>query len=369
MSANRTPLIYLILARNEGASLERSLRALKAQLRRGDQVHVVADHCRDQTTEIAQAQGATVHVRHDNGPSGKAAALRWWVDRMHLDPAQPIILLDADSVILPGFAGPMQAALQAGAAAVQARLIAESEDDTRIGRLIALSERMDQAFYDRQRARIGGSVRLRGTGMGLRFDLLRKYAPMLHTKTEDIELTLLLAMDRVRVMPAFEARLIDPKPHIPEGAVNQRARWLQGQFQILRRYPGEIIRMSVRNPLGFSLVMSALIKPRSITSGLRWFVSGIILMGLLLWSNPVSLLGTAFVLLLLLNLLEVFALGFTLWTSSTRKQDFMALTALPAFLYLWVLSILRARFSRSPWLRVRSMPLSPGLNETATASQ
>jgi cellulose synthase/poly-beta-1,6-N-acetylglucosamine synthase-like glycosyltransferase len=361
-------MIFLILARNESNSLDRSLRAVKAQLREDDQLHVVADHCHDHTAEIARSYGATVHVRHDNGPTGKAAALRWWVERQHFDPSQPIVILDADSVILPGFTNNIYAAMQSGAAGAQAALIAESEDETQIGRLIGLSERMEQGFFDRFRSRIGGSVRLRGTGMALQFGLLQKYAPMLQTKTEDIELALLLAKDRIKIIPAFDALLIDPKPHVPEGAMNQRARWLQGQVEILRRYPSVILSLLFSNPLGFSLVGSALIKPRSFFSGLRWFVSGAAFVSILLSSSPADLIYAVLTLSLVLNLLELIALSHTLWTSPNRKKDLIALGALPAFLYLWIRSVTHARLSRSHWLRARPIQVPSSLNETATAS-
>jgi cellulose synthase/poly-beta-1,6-N-acetylglucosamine synthase-like glycosyltransferase len=361
-------MIFLILARNESNSLDRGLQAVKAQLREDDQLHVVADHCHDHTAEIARSYGATVHVRHDNGPTGKAAALRWWVERQHFDPSQPVVILDADSVILPGFTNNIYAAMQSGAAGAQAALIAESEDETQIGRLIGLSERMEQGFFDRFRSRIGGSVRLRGTGMALQFGLLQKYAPMLQTKTEDIELALLLAKDRIKIIPAFDALLIDPKPHVPEGAMNQRARWLQGQVEILRRYPSVILSLLFSNPLGFSLVGSALIKPRSFFSGLRWFVSGAAFVSILLSSSPADLIYAVLTLSLVLNLLELIALSHTLWTSPNRKKDLIALGALPAFLYLWIRSVTHARLSRSHWLRARPIQVPSSLNETATAS-
>jgi hypothetical protein len=204
--------------------------------------------------------------------------------------------------------------------------------------------------------------------MALRFGLLQAYAPLLRTKTEDLELALLLAKDRLKVLPAFEAQLIDPKPHIPEGAMNQRARWLQGQFEILRNYPAEILSILVRNPLGFSLIIGALIKPRSIMSGLRWIVSLAACIGLLLSSNSAIWLSVILIASVILNLTELIALTHTVWTSPDRKKDFLALVALPAFLYLWIRSLSRARLSQSTWLRARPVEVPSSLNESATAS-
>ncbi|MCJ7569496.1 MAG: glycosyltransferase, partial [Anaerolineales bacterium] len=304
------PLIFLILAQDEASVLGSSLRAIKTQMAEHDQLHVVADRCIDRTADIAHQEGAAVHIRNDRDPKGKASALAWWVERQEFDPEQPIVILDADSVILPGFSDHVRSAMGSGAAGVQATLVASSQVDTPIGRLIALSERMDQGFFDRLRSRMGGSVRLRGTGMALRYGVLAQFAPMLQTKTEDVELTILLAAHGVKTIPAFEAKLLDPKPDIPTGAMNQRARWLQGQLDIVRRYPILILRLMFTNFPGFLLASSTLMKPRSLFSVLRLlFNAGILAAAIANHRSP------AFIQLLIvgslwINLPEFLALGY-----------------------------------------------------------
>ncbi len=368
MIEERTPLIFLILAQDEASVLRGSLRAIKAQMAKHDQLHVVADHCVDRTADIACEEGAIVHLRNDRGRKGKASAIGWWVERQEFDPEQPIVILDADSVILPGFSDHVRSAMSLGAAGVQATLIASLEVDTPIGRLIALSERMDQGFFDRLRSRMGGSVRLRGTGMALRYGVLAQFAPMLQTKAEDVELTILLAAYRFRTLPAFEAKLLDPKPDIPTGAMNQRARWLQGQMDIVRRYPGLILKLMFTNFPGFILAVSSLMKPRSLFSVLRLLLNvGIFVIAIANHLSPAFIhlltIGS-----LLINLPEFLALGYAIWRSPDRLADLKALAALPAFTLLWMQSVLLASISRSNWLRVRPVYVPTGSNETAPAA-
>ena len=368
MIEERTPLIFLILAQNEAPVLWGSLRAVKAEMAEHDQLHVVADHCFDGTADIAHEEGAIVHLRNDHGPKGKASALGWWVHRTEFDPEQPIVILDADSVILPGFSDPIRSAMNSGAAGVQATLIASTLVDTPIGRLIALSERMDQGFFDRLRSRLGGSVRLRGTGMALRYDVLAQFAPMLQTKAEDVELTILLAAHGFKTLPAFEAKLLDPKPDIPTGAMNQRARWLQGQLDIIRKYPKLILRLMFTNIPGFLLAASSLMKPRSLFSVLRLLLNAGIFAAALSNHYSPEFIQLLILVSLWINLPELLALGYAIWQSPDRMADFKALTALPAFFLLWLRSVLLASVSRSNWLRARPVHVQTGLNETAPAA-
>jgi hypothetical protein len=70
--------------------------------------------------------------------------------------------------------------------------------------------------------------------------LLAQLAPRLHTLAEDLELDCLLAARNTPVLFSPQARIIDPKPRQAAGAARQRARWLQGQLQVLRDYAGTI---------------------------------------------------------------------------------------------------------------------------------
>ena len=68
----------VILARNEASVIGGTLLALSISLGPKDQMHVVADHCTDETAHIAHDAGANVYLRQDGGPAGKGHALRWW---------------------------------------------------------------------------------------------------------------------------------------------------------------------------------------------------------------------------------------------------------------------------------------------------
>jgi cellulose synthase/poly-beta-1,6-N-acetylglucosamine synthase-like glycosyltransferase len=84
-------------------------------------VHVVADHCDDDTASVARVAGAFAHERQD-GPRGrKGFALEWLLNRI-LDDAKnydAIVVFDADSQVMPDFLSIMDRALAGGASVVQ----------------------------------------------------------------------------------------------------------------------------------------------------------------------------------------------------------------------------------------------------------
>jgi len=101
--------LILIPAHNE----ERLLPSLLDNLAQLDypaslfEVHVVADNCVDQTVAVAQAHNAVVHERVNNRELGKGYALQWLLDELWQSetPQDAVVILDADSLLIGGFAG------------------------------------------------------------------------------------------------------------------------------------------------------------------------------------------------------------------------------------------------------------------------
>lgn len=97
-------LVALIAAHNEERSIRATLLSLAAQTRPPDEVIVVADRCTDRTVEIAVACGARVFKTFDNRHR-KAGALNQVLTTIlaDLDPSDHVLLMDADTVLSPGF--------------------------------------------------------------------------------------------------------------------------------------------------------------------------------------------------------------------------------------------------------------------------
>lgn len=343
-------MIILIPARDEAGALQSTLPAVRAAARPFDQIHVVADHCRDATAAVASDGGACVHVRSGPEPAGKGQAIRWWLDQTRRESTaeQVILILDADSLPGPGLTEALDRRMD-GNAALQARVEPIVRTDSPLVRISAFSEFVEQRVSDQLRTLLGWPVRLRGTGMAFRRSILEKAADSLRTCAEDLELTLLLASWRVPILAIQEAVVFDPKPENASGAIRQRARWLKGQIQVLREYPSLILQLLASGPWAWSLLGSALIKPKTLLIPTK--VIGIALFWTASAAIPsLRLLAVGCMVSLAFDFL-VLAVG--IYLASNRRFALGALLHMPSYFFLWVKSLLMAARSGEHWLRVR----------------
>jgi len=359
-------LDVLIFARDEAGVLPGTLSSLIRQIGPLDRLTVVADHCRDSTVAMALRSGARVLIRQTGIP-GKGHALRWWLEQTMptSHPDDRIVILDADSVAGPGLLDVMRRRIGKEMPAVQAVLETAASEIGTAGRLAALSETMDQRVFDALRSRLGWPVRLRGTGMGFQRNVLERCARSLGTAAEDAELSILLAASGVPIHAAWQAKVVDAKPGDDEAAMRQRARWVKGQMDLVRKHPRQLLALLGQGPRGWSLLSSVLGKPRSLTVPAR---AGAIL--LLAWAGPgLGKVGDVCQVILVLSLLvDAAALAAAVSLSPDPGSALRALFRLPAFLLVWIRSLILAARSRDGWLRARPHPHDAGVTSPGPAS-
>jgi cellulose synthase/poly-beta-1,6-N-acetylglucosamine synthase-like glycosyltransferase len=338
----------LIAAHDEAGTIGPTVAALKDHLREwpGSSLWVVADRCRDATAVEAAAAGARVAERAEGG-LGKGAVIAWWlrnhesVWRSH----DAVVILDADSRLAAGSLRALKKAVASGAedtAAFQAFVAPDASTDA--GRLAGWSEVLMQRIDDEARRRCRWSVPLRGTGMAFRAEVLAGLAPRLHTLAEDLELDVLLAARQKRVEFVPEAVVFDPKPQQPGGASRQRARWLQGQLQVLRHYRREIVEALMRGgPGAWFLLLPLLLRPKMLFIGLR-----ILLLFLSAFFPPLFWLALAG-----LALDAIYYLAGAAMVDNPRRY-LLDLLAVPRYAAIWFYSFGLAviRRGQRDWLRV-----------------
>src|SRR5262249_47437286 len=231
----------------------------------GSGLWVTADRCSDQTATEASIAGAKVAERLEEsseGSAGKCAAIAWWLSKHEAEwrSRDAVLILDADSPLMKGSPDALRKAMAAGGddlAAFQSFVAPDASVGA--GRLAGWSEILMQRIDDEARRRCGWSVPLRGTGMAFRGDALARIAPRLRTLAEDLELDVLLASERKRVEFVPEAVVLDPKPRRSSGASRQRARWFQGQLQVLRGYRREIAAALLKGGLSGGCLLPLLL--------------------------------------------------------------------------------------------------------------
>jgi cellulose synthase/poly-beta-1,6-N-acetylglucosamine synthase-like glycosyltransferase len=353
----------VILARNEEAVIGSSLRALSYTIGPDEEVHVVADHCQDQTERVARDAGAVVHVRRAGGAAGKGHALRWWLNQTRAagSPDDMIAVLDADSLVAPNFFESVRARMQRGETVIQTRVEPIVRSMTPVTLVAAYSEIVEQRVNDAFRSWVKWPVRLRGTGMVIQRRILDEICPHLHTLVEDVELTILTSEQGIPIHFAAETYVADPKPNDQDGAVRQRARWMRGQKQVLSSYLPQILRLLARGFPGWSLLSSVLLKPKTLIIPIKamltvsaWIAAltlGGVFWGILAGIGTLELLKDAAVFLYGLRFVQ------------DRRETIRALALAFVYLMMWLRSMVLSSSSGNVWLRVRPLKIDQPLGE------
>jgi cellulose synthase/poly-beta-1,6-N-acetylglucosamine synthase-like glycosyltransferase len=342
-------LAVVIPAHDEESVIGSTVARLRAQIPARD-LFVIADNCTDDTAAVARQAGAQVWERHQPDEGGKGSALRWFLGAAaaELEQYDAIVVFDADTVVYESFWPHARAALAQGAEVVQG-FVQPLSDGSPAGDLAAYSELLSQHVDDTARARLGWPAPLRGTGMVFRRQVLVDMLPHLQTKVEDIEMSLLLAAQGRSVVFVPEAIVGDPKPASARGVAAQRARWLQGQREVLQHHAGLVGRLLLSGrPAHISLVFANLLKPKTLV---------MLLKGLLLalaWLLPPGRARRYWAISAGLALIVdwvYYVAG--LRVVETPGRYARALAQAPVYLFTWLRSLIVSLVSTNPWISAR----------------
>ena len=240
----RTRFLVLVPAHNEEQVISSGLAAIMADRRPGDEVLVVADRCTDATAAVARSLGAHVLERGPDDAPGRAAARQAGLEHARTFEWDAVLMLDADSVIEPGFLNACERAMAGGAPAIQAR--SESGQGQTLAAEAALAAFTLQGITIPAAATGSGSpLRLRGTGMAMRREVAlahRFRAPA----SEDLFFTLDLLLDGVRCQHVDVARLSSQGASTWGAFGGQKVRYEAGRISAARTYVPRLLRRAAR---------------------------------------------------------------------------------------------------------------------------
>lgn len=249
--AAETRFLVLVPAHNEARVIGRCLEAIFADARERDRVLVVADRCTDETAAIARRCGAAALERRAPEEPGRAAARQAGLEHARALEWDAVVMLDADSVISPGFFDACERALGSDVPAVQAR--SESELGESMASQASLAAFALQGItLPRGRDRLGFSARLRGTGMAVRRPLAlahRFRAPA----SEDLVFTLDLLLDGTVCRHVDDARLRSHGEDAWGSFGAQKVRYEAGRMAAARAYLPRLVRRGFERRDGAAL--------------------------------------------------------------------------------------------------------------------
>jgi cellulose synthase/poly-beta-1,6-N-acetylglucosamine synthase-like glycosyltransferase len=240
----------LVPAHNEAFGIAGTLASLRAEID-GDahaRLIVVADNCDDDTATVARARGAEVLERNDPTLRGKGHALHWAFER--LADVDWFVIVDADTVVEPGFLRRMRAGMASGADALQCRYLVRDPEVSRRNRLGEVALAAWNVLRPRGRAVMGVSAGILGNGFALARRTLDRVPYLAHSIVEDVEYHVLLVRAGLRVGFVDDAVVRGAMPERSAAAATQRARWEGGRLRLaIDRVPAlaaEVLRGRIR---------------------------------------------------------------------------------------------------------------------------
>ncbi len=209
-------------------------------------VFVIADNCTDNTADIALAHGAKVHIRQDEEKRGKGHALDWMFERIfkmdcHYD---AVAVFDADNLVSPNFLQEMNMQLCKGHRVVQGYIDSKNPYDSWITCSYSIAFWLSNRIFQLPRYYLGLSCGLCGTGFCIEASVLKELKWGATCLTEDLEYTMKLALNEIKISWAHKAVVYDEKPITLKQSWRQRKRWMQGHADCAAKYLGALFKQA-----------------------------------------------------------------------------------------------------------------------------
>lgn len=240
----RTRFAIVIAAHDEAAVIARSIRQIHRMDYPSDrvEVHVVADHCTDDTAAKALEARAEIHVRDEGPRTGKGAALSWlfatWLARSDVD---AVVVFDADSIVHPGFLTAMDRRLRQGATVIQGQHVISNPSAGWFAAMTSAMFLVDNRFQNLGRANLGLSAKNMGDAICIGTNVLRRYG-WGRGLAEDYEMRHRLLLDGVNIQYEPSALSYGEAPASLSEAMAQRTRWLAGAQEASSTYRWRLLR-------------------------------------------------------------------------------------------------------------------------------
>lgn len=212
-------------------------------------IHVVADHCSDQTAALARMAGAVVHERNTTPRGSKGAALRWLFAHILNEAGESshdaVLIFDADTQVDANFLRIMDARLAQGDQVIQGQHRIGNPFDGWFPALTWAMFIIDNRYQNLGRSNLGWSAKHMGDSICFRTDILRQFG-WGEGLTEDYAFRQQLLLNGIKIRYEPAAIGYGEAAATWQIARAQRARWLQGTYTASRQYGQELLLEGIR---------------------------------------------------------------------------------------------------------------------------
>ena len=326
---NRPKTAILIPAHNEANQIELVVKTVKQQLPNSDRLIVIADHCQDDTAQIARSAGATVIERIDEIDRGKGYALDCGLRYLEKnEPPEIVVFLDADCLVAEGAIALITCLASETQRPVQAQYLMEQAHDPSLkDRVSTFALQVKNRVRFLGLNRFGGHCLLTGSGMAFPWSAIQQVSLVGAVNADDMKLTVDLTLENS--VPTYcEDALVVGRLMKDEDAQSQRTRWEHGHLQMIYVEVPRLVKAFVKNPR-FSLLLLALdisIPPLSLLV--------MIWIGAIAISSVATFFGVSFLPTIILGFggLLLFTSVFAVWSKfGTQDLPLTDLIAVPFY--------------------------------------
>jgi len=237
-------LLLLVPAHNEELLVGDCIKSIIAARypRQLFSTYVIADNCTDATAGVARTAGAVCLERYDLEQPGKPQAIAWALQQVPLADYDAVVILDADSVIAPGFLTALASKGQLTYKAVQAYYDVYNRTQSALTRLAAVLSAANHLFAYPLKHKAGLNAPLVGNGMCIGAHVLRTQGWRAFSICEDWEQYALLTEHGVPIDPVPSAVVYAQEAHTLAQSSTQRQRWTAGRLTVLARLALPLVR-------------------------------------------------------------------------------------------------------------------------------
>ena len=308
---------------------------------------VVADNCTDATAERVRARGVRCLERTNLEQRGKPWAVAWALERVTLTDYDAVIVLDADSIVDPGFLRAIARRSPLGSKVVQGYINVSNPGESAVTRMARVWSAVRFQVVNAIKVHAGLNVPL-GDGLCIGTGVLGEFGWSAFSLSETWEIYASMTAAGVRCVGAEDAHLGAQEARSLSQSASQRKRWTAGRLTVLGTYGPAILRsrrISARQKLDCLAEMLALGPAAHL--GTAVLLAAIAGFGGLPWGVPIAMA-------LLASLVRPIA-----YTAIALARDPEPMRAVAAFAFLpfyvvWRLGIQLASLSRlgnKPWVR------------------
>ncbi len=250
-SKSRTKFLVLVPAHNEERVISEICSDLLNQKYPGDlfRVIVIADNCSDSTAQKARKMECDrlKLVERRSEIRGKGAALDYVLEnKSFLQGFDPdyVVVFDADNRVPDDFLASLS--MQAnGEGALQCNIRTKTPGSSWIARASHYEGMILQRLWQQGKESLGLCTALAGTGEAIRYDVISRLG-FGNSLTDDLDLTIRLAKDGMRVKYLHYPSTYDEKPDDLGVELRRRIRWATGHFQTFFRHGKDLFRKPSR---------------------------------------------------------------------------------------------------------------------------